>query len=185
MYLADIAIKKCLKQGEIKIIPEIDLKHVRPAGIRVHLAKKILIPKPGQTVSLRSPGDLQYDEIDLSKKKFTLGSDGFILASTVEKIKTASDILTFLDGRSTVARLGLTTHVTAGVIDGNHDDARSITLEIKNLGKFSVELNEGDAIGLVLFAKMTDKIVQPSQSQYAGQDGVVAPNLDFRPGVDS
>ena len=184
MYLADVTIKKYLHEGKIEISPKIKDEDIRPIGIRLHLAKKILIPTPGH-VDLLQPVDLNYSEVNLEEEDFVLEPNGFILGSTVEKIRMAPDIMGFLDGRSTIARLGLTVHVTAGVIDGKHDVAGTITLEIKNLGVHSVRLRENDAIGQLIFATLGEDIQQQSQSQYIGQDGVVAPNLAFRPGIDT
>lgn len=183
MYLADVTIKKYLQDGLIEITPTVKDEDVRPVGIRIHLAKKILVPKPGH-VDLASPSDLEYETVDIEKDEFILEPNGFILASTIEKIKTAPNIIAFLDGRSTIARLGVTIHITAGVIDGNHDDARTITLEIKNLGVHSIHFHENDSIGQLIFAMLSDNIQQQSQSQYVGQDGVLPPNLAFKPGID-
>lgn len=183
MYLADVTIKKYLQEGIIEINPTIKDEDIRPIGIRLHLARKILLPKPG-FVDLRSPSNLEYEEVDIKKNSFTLKPNEFILASTIEKIRMAPNIMGFLDGRSTIARLGLTVHVTAGVIDGKHDVAGTITLEIKNLGVHSVCLRERDAVGQLIFATLGEDIQQESQSQYIGQDGVVGPRLNFRPGID-
>ena len=183
MYLADVTIKKYLLDGLIEINPAVKDDDIRPAGVRIHLAKKILVPKRGY-VDLVAPTSLEYKTIDIEKDEFVLEPNAFILASTIEKVKTAPNIIAFLDGRSTIARLGVTIHVTAGAIDGNHDDARTITLEIKNLGVHSIRFHENDSLGQLMFAMLSDNIQQSSQSQYNGQDGVLPPNLDFKPGVD-
>lgn len=183
MYLSDISIQEYLHNGLIEVTPKLKKKDIRPAGIRIHLSNKILIPHPGY-LDLSKPGKLEYSTVDLTKDEFILKPNDFILASSVEKIKVAKNIITFLDGRSTIARLGITIHITAGVVDGNHSEARAITLEIKNLGVHSIRLRENDPVGLVMFALLTSDINQPSQSQYAGQEGVLPPNLMFRPGID-
>lgn len=183
MYLADVTIEKYIQDGLIEIKPAVRSEDVRLVGVRVHLAKDILIPQPGY-IDLSAPTDLDYKSLDIEKDEFVLEPGGFILASTVEKIRTAPNLIAFLDGRSTIARLGLTIHVTAGVIDGNHDDARTITLEIKNLGVHSVRLHENDPIGQLMFSLLSEDIHQQSQSQYSGQDGVLPPNLTFKTGFD-
>lgn len=183
MYLADVTIREYLHMGLIEISPSVKMADIRPTGIRIHLARNILVPRTGY-VDLANPRELKYEAIDIEKEEFILEPNAFILASTIEKIKLAPNIIAFLDGRSTIARLGLTIHVTAGVIDGNHDGARTITLEIKNLGVHSIRLHEKAAIGQLLFALLSEDIQQESQSQYDGQDGVMPPNLTFRPGID-
>lgn len=183
MYLSDVTIKKCLASGTIEIVPKVKEEDIRPVGIRLHLDAKVLVPEPG-VVDPANPTELAHRTVDLGAEAFLLKPGDFILASTIEKIKTASDLLGFLDGRSTIARLGMTVHVSSFVVDGNHDNARTITLEIKNLGVHSIRLRKGDAVAQICFAQLTEPIQQQSQSQYHGQDGVVAPNVVFRPGVD-
>lgn len=183
MYLADVTIRQYLEQGIIEVIPKVKQEDIRLVGIRVHLAKDILVPQAGY-IDLDDPDNLDYASVDIEQNEFVLEPGEFILASTVEKIKTAPNIIGFLDGRSTVARLGLTIHVTAGVIDGNHDEARTITLEVKNLGVHSIRLRKNYPVGQLLFAMLSENIQQKSQTQYSKQDGVLPPNLAFKPGID-
>jgi dCTP deaminase len=150
--------------------------------MRVYLDKNVLIPVAGQTVSLTTPTDLKYDLVDLEKNKgYVLEPGGFILASTYEKFCTARDLLIFLDGRSTVARLGLTTHVTASVIDGKYEIPKSIVLEMKNLGNFNIHLNYKDPIGNVYFQELTTSVEQEIEDRYKEQQGVRGPNLYHKP----
>jgi len=183
MYLADVTIKQYLKDGLIEVVPSVKKEDIRPVGIRVHLAKDILVPKAGY-VDFAQASNLEYETVDIEAKEFILEPGAFILASTVEKVRTASNIIAFLDGRSTIARLGVTIHITAGVIDGNHDNARTVTLEIKNLGVHSIRFRKNDALGQLMFALLSEDIRQESQSQYSGQNGVLPPNLNFKPGID-
>jgi len=93
--------------------------------------------------------------------------------------------LAILDGRSTIARLGLTTHITASVIDGTFETPHVAVPEIKNLGNFNVRLNFKDPIAMMLFAELKDPVTQKMQTQYgAGQTKATAPNLRFRTGYD-
>jgi len=183
MYLADVTIEQYLNDGLIEVVPSVKKEDIRPVGIRVHLAKDILVPKAG-SVDFTQVSNLEYESIDIEATEFILEPGAFILASTVEKVRTAPNIIAFLDGRSTIARLGVTIHITAGVIDGNHDNARTVTLEIKNLGVHSIRFRENDALGQLMFALLSEDIRQESQSQYSGQDGVAPPNLNFKPGID-
>jgi dCTP deaminase len=185
MFLSHQTIEKLVDNGEIIIDPEFDKKNIRPVGIRIHLAKDILVPIEGQTVNLTEAQDIKYREIDLTKEEFYLEPNGFILGATYEAIKTPSDILAILDGRSTVARIGLTTHVTASVADGTFEKPHVVVLEIKNLGNFKVRLNFKDPIAMMSFVKLTEPVIQKIQSQYgAGQSKVTPPNLNFKTGED-
>ena len=184
MYLSDVTIQKYLDDGTISIEPSVKQADIRPAGIRLHLANKILVPKPG-LVDLSNPSELEYETIDITTSGYVLEPNAFILGSTIEKIKMARNLVAFVDGRSTIARLGMTIHVTSSAIDGNYTNPGTVTLEIKNLGVHSIHLHEYDALGQFMFAKLSDDIAQESQSQYAHQDGALPPNLAFRPGIDT
>lgn len=181
MILSDGAILKLARSGEIEFIPTIDETHVRPAGIRMHLGEKILIPEPGKTVDPTLPTDLVYKEVELTEEGFMLQPGDFILGSTYEKIRTPNDIVGFIEGRSTIARLGLAIHCTSGIIDSMHDEPRSIVLEMKNLGVFNIILKSKMPIGMLVLSRMTCAVQQVSQDQYRNQNSVVAPNLTFQP----
>jgi dCTP deaminase len=185
MFLSHSTIEKYIDEGSIIIEPDFDKKNIRPAGIRIHLAKNLLLPEPNQVVSLTVAQDLKYKEIDLNKEDFLLEPEQFVLGASYEAIQTPPNILAILDGRSTVARLGLTTHITASVIDGTFEVPHVAVLEIKNVGNFKIRLNFRDPIAMMLFAELKDPVTQKIQTQYsAGQSKATRPNLRFRTGHD-
>ncbi|MFZ2188063.1 MAG: dCTP deaminase [Candidatus Moraniibacteriota bacterium] len=185
MFLSHQSIENCLDSGQIKIGPEFDRKNIRPVGVRVHLGKTLLIPEPNQIVNLTESNDLKYREVDILREEFYLDPGAFVLGSTFETFQTSANILTILDGRSTVARLGLTTHITASIIDGTFELPHSATLEIKNVGNFRIRLKFNDPIAMMLFAELKDNVTQKLQSQYCSTlDKVVPPNLSFKTGKD-
>ncbi|MBU0660750.1 hypothetical protein KKG22_01060 [Patescibacteria group bacterium] len=69
-------------------------------------------------------------------------------------------------------------------MDGNYNELRATTLEMKNEGNFSIILNYKDPIGMITFAELKEPVEGQPQSQYRGQDGVGAPNMNFIPGKD-
>ena len=75
MFLSHQTIENYIDQGKILITPEFDKKDIRPAGIRIHLAKQILVPLPGQSAEISGGQDLKYQEIDLTKEDFYLGTE--------------------------------------------------------------------------------------------------------------
>jgi dCTP deaminase len=186
MFLSHQAIERLIDCGLLVVQPDFDKRNIRPLGIRIHLAKDILVPLEGQTVSLTgdSPAP-RYREVDLEKEEFYLEPNQFVLGATHEAIQTPKDVLAILDGRSTVARLGLTTHVTAAIADGTFEQPHVVVLEIKNVGNFRVRLKRRDPIAMMVFAQLTDPIEQKIQTQYGGgQSKVCPPNLSFRTGED-
>ena len=185
MFLSHQTIEKYIDEGKIIIKPDFDKKNIRPVGLRIHLAKDILIPEPNQTVEISGTQSPKYKEIDLTKEDFYLEPDQFILGATYEAIQTPPNILAILDGRSTVARLGITTHITASIADGTFEMPHVVVLEIKNVGNFRVRLKFKDPIAMMVFAELKELVVQKIQSQYGGgQNKVTPPNLNFKTGHD-
>lgn len=176
MFLSHQTIEKLIDEGKIIIGPDFDKKNLRPVGVRIHLAKDILVPEPGQTIDITGGQNLEYREVDLSKEEFFLEPNGFVLGATYESIQTPPNILALLDGRSTIARLGLTSHITASVIDGAFD-GQAIVLEIKNMGNFRIKLKHKDPIAMIIFAELTDEVTLGISNKYGGQNKVTPPNL--------
>ena len=186
MFLSHRTIEKYIDEGKIIISPGFEKKNIRPVGVRIHLAKDLLVPEPDQVVSLTGAQDIKYKEVDLAEEDFLLEPGQFVLGATYEAIQTPSHVMAILDGRSTVARLGLTTHITASVIDGTFEMPHVAALEIKNLGNFKVALKFKDPIAMMLFAELKDPVTQKIQTQYGpGQNKATAPNLRFRTGHDT
>src|ERR1035437_185832 len=119
MILSDKTIKELIESKQIVILPEFDMKDIRPVGIRLHLGKEILIPKKGQTIDLTGNEHVEYEKIEMDESGYTIKPDQFILGTTHECFQVPRDIVCHIDGRSTVARLGLSIHCTATILDGN------------------------------------------------------------------
>lgn len=177
MILSNKTIREYLSNGKIQIYPEFHEKDIRPVGIRLHLGSEILLPFEGQTVDLSSKEEVFFEKIDLLQNRFVLQPGQFILASTYEKFQVPRNIVCHVDGRSTVARIGVTIHCTSAIIDGNFEEARSIVLEMKNQGPFSIILHHKIAVAMLSFIQLSTEIEQSAQKQYLNQTGVMAPNL--------
>ncbi|UYN96058.1 MAG: dCTP deaminase [Enhydrobacter sp.] len=180
MILSDQTIASCLDSGKIQVTPEVDPRDIRPTGIRLHLADEILIPYEGKTVDCTSTADDLFQSTTIPAAGFLMKSGMFVLGSTVERVKVDRNIVCHLEGRSTIARLGLMIHCSSGLLDGNHDEPRATTLELVNLGKFDLLLRSGMPIAEVLFSELSAPIGQSSQSQYRGQGKAMPPNLRFK-----
>lgn len=186
MFLSHQTIERYIQEKKIVIGPEYNPNNLRPVGIRLHLADTVLIPEPNQVVDLTEPTELRYTQVNLTAQSFYLEPNGFILGSTYEIIQTAPTILAMLDGRSTLARLGLAIHTTAAIIDGTFGQPHAPTLEIKNVGNFSIRLRYKDPIAMLLFAELQEPVTQPLQSQYGSTPHkVMPPNLQFKTGCDT
>lgn len=181
MILSDVTIAEYVNNGNIKIFPNFSDSDIRPTGIRLHLGSELLVPAESDiTVDLGVPEDINYNKIVIPDEGFILNKGFFVLGTTYESIMTGNHIVCHLEGRSTIARLGLAIHCTSGIIDNNHDEARSITLELKNIGNFNLVIRPGISIGMLIFSELTHPIRQRSQSQYRNQSTVVPPKLAFQ-----
>lgn len=180
MILSDRTIWECLRNGQIEITPSIGQTNIRPNGIRVHLSNQILIPPTDLLVDPLSPQKLDFQAIDISADPYIIERGKFILGATIEAVRLSRSLTCHIDGRSTLARLGLMVHCSSSVFDNVHDEARAPTLELINLGPFDLKLSAGMPIAMLLFSQLSSEIEQASQEQYRGQTGPVAPNLAFR-----
>ncbi|OPY27283.1 MAG: dCTP deaminase, dUMP-forming [Methanobacterium sp. PtaU1.Bin242] len=95
---------------------------------------------------------------------FIIHPGEFALATTYETVKLPDDLVARVEGRSSMGRLGITMHVTAGYIDPGFQG--KITLEISNIGKMPVALYTGQRVCQIVFETMTS----PSQRPYGHPD---------------
>jgi dCTP deaminase len=190
MFLSDISIRRLVHQAEL--ISPFDQSMLQPASYDVLLGPKILIPKP---VFPEMYGDMDpyYPEVDLKQKfdykdlfreknleevenhSYVLEPQDFILGATVEFFKIPSNVRASIEGKSSLARLGIAPHVAAGYIDPGFNGR--ITLEIFNTGKFDVVLHAGMKIAQVAFAWVDENVARPYGhpelgSHYQDQQGV-------------
>lgn len=180
MILSDKTIKNCIADGRIKFFPEIDPANIRPTGVRLHLGSELLVPKQGQIVDLSADEDVEFDRVKIALEGFHLLPGQFVLGSTLEKFQVPRNLVCHVEGRSTVARIGLAIHCTSGIIDGNFEEARTIVLEMKNQGPFEIVLRHKVALAMLTFSWLTTEIEQSSQKQYQNQSSVVAPNFKLQ-----
>lgn len=183
MILSDETLARYLRAGKIQILPAVRPSDIRPTGIRVHLDDKLLVPVAGQVVDLGGTSDISdnYQTAHIGQEGYLLHQDDFVLASTAETILTDRTLICHVEGRSTLARLGLMIHCSSSIADNMHDEPRAITLELKNIGKFHLLLRRTMPIAMLVFSELSTAIRQDSQPQYRGQSKVTPPNLSFRP----
>lgn len=174
MFLSNKTISKYIQKGKIIVKGKL---HIETKGITMNLGNELLIPKPNQTIDTENPKEIKYEKYDLEKEPYILKPNDFVLGSTLQNIKTGKNIITMIDGRSTFARVGMTVHITAFVLDGIPFNNENSVLEIKNLGNCNIVLHKGEQIGTYLFAKLSEKIVGGKRSKYEGQNGVVGVKL--------
>lgn len=131
------------------------------------------------SVDLRLDQELKTltgETINIKDEPYTLEPDEFILGSTIEEIYLLPDLLARVEGRSSIGRLGVGVHVTAGFVDpGFHGN---ITLEIKNVSDQPFTLNYEDKLCQVVFEKLEQECENPYDGKYQGDTGVVCSRWD-------
>ena len=113
-------------------------------------------------------------EMCIRDRPFILHPGEFVLGSTLERIGVPGDLVGRVEGKSSLGRLGLLIHSTAGFIDAGFDG--HITLELANVASLPITLYPGMKIGQVSFMQMTTPADRPygsgaSGSKYQGQRG--------------
>jgi dCTP deaminase len=175
--LSDKTIKKYLKEGKIGFEPLQDEKQIQPSSIDMRLGDEFKVFKV-----IRKPYIDPNDKEDIASymestvvpegEAFIIHPNEFALATTLEYVKVPDDLVARVEGRSSMGRLGVTMHVTAGFIDPGFEGR--ITLEISNIGSMPVALYPGQRVCQIVFETMTTPSELPyghpeRNSKYMGQ----------------
>lgn len=163
--LSDKTLKEYLKKGKIAIEPLEDEMQIQPSSIDMRLGNEFkvfkVIRKP--YIDPKDPEDVaSYMESTTVEpgEAFIIHPNEFALATTNEYVKVPDDLVARVEGRSSMGRLGVTMHVTAGFIDPGFEG--KITLEISNIGAMPVALYPGQRVCQIVFETMTT----PSEIPY-------------------
>jgi dCTP deaminase len=185
MILSDRDLRDRLEQGEIVIDPLDDPElQIQPASVDLRLAHEFVVYRlphvpcidPRDSDSVRT-----YTEkvVVAEAQAFVLHPGEFALGSTLERVAVPSDLVARVEGRSSIGRLAVVVHATAGFIDPGFDGR--ITLELSNLGRLPVKLYPGMRISQVVFHTMTSPAERPygpaRGSKYQGQTGPVTSRI--------
>ncbi|MFA4836255.1 MAG: dCTP deaminase [Dehalococcoidia bacterium] len=180
MILSDRTIKEEIERGRLVIDP-LDLSRIQPASVDICLDRKLLICKTELQkpyIDVRQKLDDINELVELQgDQPFLLEAGGFVLVSTLEFIGLPDDIVARLEGKSSLARIGLLVHSTAGYVDPGWQG--HLTLHISNLTKFPITLYYGMKIGQISFMRLTSPVENPYGSaklgsKYQGQTGPTA-----------
>ncbi|MEY4314255.1 MAG: dCTP deaminase [Actinobacteria bacterium] len=176
MLLSDRDIKAEIQAGRVKVEPFTDAM-VQPSSVDVRLDRFFRVFE-NHKYSVIDPSIEQVDltrEVAVAADEFFILHPGeFVLASTYEVITLPDDIAGRLEGKSSLGRLGLLTHSTAGFIDPGFSG--HITLELSNVANLPVKLFPGMKIGQLCLIKLSSPAEHPYGSavygsRYQGQRG--------------
>lgn len=164
MILSDVDIKKAIDNEEIRLQPFFP-ECIQPASIDLHLDRYFLIFDKTQATILdvKNPVDNLMREItldDSDDSAFILHPGEFALGNILEKTYVSNGYVGRLEGKSSLGRLGLLIHATAGFLDPGNDC--NMTLELFNCGSLPIKLYYKMKIAQMAFEKMTS----PSSISY-------------------
>jgi dCTP deaminase len=176
VVLSDRTIRRLLGEGRIGIDPFEDAL-VQPSSVDVRVDRWFRVFRnsryPYIDVKQEQEELTELVEID-DETPFILHPGEFVLGSTLERIQLPDDLVARLEGKSSLGRLGLLIHSTAGFIDPGWDG--HVTLELSNVANLPITIYFGMKIGQISFVQMTEAAETPYGagslgSKYQGQQG--------------
>lgn len=165
MILSDKTILKMLADKSL-IIKPLDKGQIQPASVDIRLGNTFGIVEDSPTGIINLEKEIKYKTI--TSDTYILLPNQFVLATTMEYIVLPNDITAFVEGRSSLGRMGLFIQNAGWVDPGFRGE---ITLELFNANRCAIELKAGRRIGQLVFAKMDDTALNPYNGKYQGQKG--------------
>lgn len=133
MMLSNEDIKKVVADGELVIDP-FHSDYLRGAGLTLHLGANLLKPVPGKVVDVKNRVAPDYEQITITEDApYCMQPGDFMLGHTYQTVSVGPRLGFFIEGRSTLARIGLTIVQTAMLVYPGHRN-RTVTLELANHG---------------------------------------------------
>lgn len=155
MVLSDRDIRAEIKAGRIVIDPYIP-EAVQPSSIDLHLDRRFRVFRNSRYPFI----DVRADQPELTELVEISGDDPFILhpgefvlGSTFERVELPNDLVARLEGKSSLGRLGLLIHSTAGYVDPGWEG--NLTLELSNVANLPITLYDGMKIGQISFQRLS------------------------------
>ena len=176
MILSDRSIREAVNAGRILIEP-FDESCVQPSSVDLHLDFQFLVFRNHTMSHIDVRSDLSEltDMVEATREDpFILHPGEFVLGSTLERVAVPDDLVARLEGKSSLGRLGLLIHSTAGYVDAGWDG--QLTLELSNVANLPITLYPDMKIGQISFMQMTTAAEKPYGSsdlgsKYRGQTG--------------
>ncbi len=165
MILSDKTILKMLEEKSLNITP-LSKEQIQPASVDIRLGNTFSIVEDTFKGVINLENEIKYKTI--TSDTYTLLPNQFVLATTMEYFDLPNDLTAFVEGRSSLGRLGLFIQ-NAGWVDPGFKG--EITLELYNANRCAIELRAGRRVGQLVFAKMDNIALNPYNGKYQGQKG--------------
>ena len=176
MVLSDRSIREAIGEGRIELTP-FDDALVQPSSVDVRIGRHFRVFRNNRRpyIDVREPAEGLTELLEADENTpFMLHPGEFVLGATLERLRVGTDLVARLEGKSSLGRLGLLIHSTAGFIDPGFEG--TITLELSNVATLPITLYPGMKIGQVSFLQMTTPADNPygsgtlaGSSKYKGQ----------------
>lgn len=174
MVLSDGTIRAEIEAGRIVIDPfEADLVQPSSVDVRVDRSFRVFHNSRYPYIDVRRPMDDLTELITVDgDDPFVLHPGEFVLGQTLERVRLPNDLVARLEGKSSLGRLGLLIHSTAGFVDAGFEG--NLTLELSNVANLPITLYCGMPIGQISFMRMDRPVERPYgstevASKYQGQ----------------
>ena len=175
MVLSDRTIRRLLAEGRIDIDPY-DEALLQPSSVDVRVDRFFRVFRNSRYpfIDVKLAQEDLTELVTIEEEPFIVHPGEFVLGSTLERVKLPDDLVARLEGKSSLGRLGLLIHSTAGFIDPGWDG--HVTLELSNVANLPITIYVGMKIGQLSFVQLTEPAEHPYGavalgSKYQGQAG--------------
>jgi dCTP deaminase len=176
VILSDKTIREEIDAGRIVIDP-LDKDCIQPSSVDLHLDRyfRVFLNHTMRVIDVKEDQEELTELVEIGEDdSFVLHPGEFVLGSSSERVTLPTDLVARLEGKSSLGRLGLLIHSTAGFVDAGWDG--HLTLELSNVANLPIALYPGMKIGQISFLRMTTPADAPYGSaavgsKYQGQRG--------------
>ena len=175
MVLSDRTIRAEIASGRVEIDP-FDPELVQPSSVDVRVDRRFRVFNNARHpfIDVRQPmeGLTELVEVENDEEPFILHPGEFVLGQTLERVTLPDDLVARLEGKSSLGRLGLLIHSTAGFVDSGFSG--NLTLELSNVANLPITIYHRMLIGQISFMRMDGPVEHPygsdaSDAKYQGQ----------------
>jgi dCTP deaminase len=174
VVLSDHTIKAEIESGRIVFDPY-DAEMVQPSSVDVRVDRRFRVFHNARYpfIDVRAPMDDLTELVEVEgDEPFILHPGEFVLGQTLERVSLPDDLVARLEGKSSLGRLGLLIHSTAGFVDAGFEG--NLTLELSNVANLPITIYHGMPIGQISFMRMDGPVDNPygsidTGSKYQGQ----------------
>jgi dCTP deaminase len=193
MILSDTDILARLREGDLVIDPLADVdQQVQPASVDLRLGSEFLEFQRTNISCIHPTREREVSEyidetVVAAGEEFILHPGDFVLGTTKERVEMPADLVANVEGRSSLGRLAVVVHATAGFVDPGYRG--QVTLELSNLGTAPVALTPGMRVSQLVFTELSSPAKRPYGSErgskYQDQDGPQASRIGDDPEFES